>query len=168
MTVTDTRAVHDLALRHYSTEKVVFDPAWDYSGRHDRGDKPEGFWVSVAGPDDWREWCEGERFRLDALANEHTVTLAPQARILHIDNLGDLEDLTYKYPAPVKEWRRSSVWADDKYPDWAAIATEWDGIIVAPYQWRARLDLFWYCTWDCASGCIWNLDAIESVARTDR
>ncbi|AAN12847.1 gp205 [Mycobacterium phage Omega] len=20
-----------------------------------------------------------------------------------------------------------------------------------------------YCTWDCASGCIWNLEAIESV-----
>ena len=38
-----------------------------------------------------------------------------------------------------------------------------DGIIIAPYQWYCRMTVDWYYTWDCASGCIWNLDAIESV-----
>lgn len=151
-------------LKHYARGDFAgLDRDYDYSRRRVRDDKPTGFWVSVQGPDDWYEWCTREEFCVSDLSNEYDVTLAPGANVLRIDNLGDLEDLTYRYPALTAEWRRSSVWADERYPDWPRIAAEFDGIIIAPYQWAARLDLFWYYAWDCASGCIWNLDAIESV-----
>jgi hypothetical protein len=121
--------------------------------------KPCGFWVSVEGPDDWYAWCQAESFGpKDPLVYE--VTLAPDARILHIDTLTKLDafhrDWTMAPPPPLRT------------PDvrWADVAQEWDGIIIAPYQWERRLarDFMWYYGWDCASGVIWNLNAIESVA----
>lgn len=35
----------------------------------------------------------------------------------------------------------------------------------APYQWECRLDrdTFWYYSWDCASACIWNLQAVRPL-----
>ncbi|QBI98814.1 hypothetical protein SEA_BOBBY_184 [Mycobacterium phage Bobby] len=47
--------------------------------------------------------------------------------------------------------------------DWGKVAADYGGIIIAPYQWSRRMDPHWYYTWDCASGCIWNLEAIESL-----
>lgn len=156
--------VADLILKHYAADEgMTFDPAYDYSTRQGRDDKPTGFWVSVAGEDDWHRWCTSNGFRTDALANEYDVTLALDARILHIASLHALKDLARRYPAPVPEWRKGSLWTDYAYPDWQDIATEHDGIIIAPYQWPARYDLSWYYGWDCASGCIWNLDVIASV-----
>lgn len=49
--------------------------------------------------------------------------------------------------------------------DWVKVKPLYDGIIITPYQWRCRLDpdIFWYYSWDCASGCIWNLETIETT-----
>lgn len=65
-------------------------------------------------------------------------------------------DQTERYDKP------SGLWVS---VNWPLIATRWDGIIIAPYQWSCRYDdrTFWYYGWDCASGCIWNLHAITDV-----
>lgn len=53
--------------------------------------------------------------------------------------------------------------------DWIDVASRYSGIEIAPYQWKRRIhpSTFWYYTWDCASGCIWDLSAIKKfeVAR---
>ena len=57
--------------------------------------------------------------------------------------------------------------ADYLEPNWAPTAAQYAGVIIAPYQWERRLDgdaSDWYYGWDCASGCIWNADAIASIA----
>jgi len=46
---------------------------------------------------------------------------------------------------------------------WGDLKQKYDGLIIAPYQWERRLDLMWYYSWDCASGVIWNLDAVDTV-----
>lgn len=45
--------------------------------------------------------------------------------------------------------------------NWPAVAIEYQGVIVAPYSWERRNS--WYYPWDCASGCIWDAAAIESI-----
>lgn len=120
--------------------------------------KPNGFWVSVKGEDDWPNWCRSEEFGLDKLVVCHRVELAPSANILHLPSVAAIDDFTAEYlrPGPVP------------YLDgiaWPLVARAYDGIIIAPYQWERRLGLStnWYYGWDCASGCIWNADAVASV-----
>ena len=53
-----------------------------------------------------------------------------------------------------------------RYVDWREVAARWDGISITPYQWSCRHELdraMWYNGWDCASACVWNLNAIEEA-----
>ena len=51
--------------------------------------------------------------------------------------------------------------------DWQAVAQNWQGILIPQYLWSMRLNSrhAWYYSWDCASGCIWNPEAIAAVER---
>lgn len=47
--------------------------------------------------------------------------------------------------------------------DWAKVSEKYQGILVKPFH---SVDLrepgfFWYRTFDCCGGCVWDLDAIE-------
>lgn len=125
--------------------------------------KPSGFWVSVEGNDDgWREWCQAESFGLERLSHEHEVILDDKANILYLKNAADIDEFHAKYKAPTFT---SDKLRDRLYIDWARVAKDYQGIIIAPYCYERRLDsnAFWYYAWDCASGCIWDADAIKSV-----
>lgn len=121
--------------------------------------KPRGLWVSVEGEDDWPTWCRSEQFRLAALDNVHEVVLKPDAHVLTISSKDELIAFTNEYSAP-----SPNLWGNDRTEtiDWWTVATRYGGIIIAPYQWSCRFSLSWYYGWDVASGCIWDIDAIES------
>jgi hypothetical protein len=118
--------------------------------------KPSGLWVSVDGEDDWPTWCRDNMFRDDAsFSYRYRVTVRSTVRVLAtVDEVLAFND---RYGVG-DEW--------SSYINWASVASDYPGIIIAPYQWDLRMDwrTFWYYTWDCASGCIWDADAIESVA----
>ncbi len=46
--------------------------------------------------------------------------------------------------------------------DWAAVAEEYAGIEIAPYQWSLRMDTRtnWYYPWDVASGVVWDMTGV--------
>lgn len=157
-----------MELKHYPRlgEDFEFDRARVYDQTR-RYDKPDGLWVSVAGPDDWPEWTQSNEFRGDETVpdNEWTVTLAGGATMRHLGSVGEIRAFTNQYKV-----------IDDRGGryvyriDWPRLASECDGVIITPYQWTCRnLDqTFWYYGWDCASGCIWNLNAIASVEAATR
>lgn len=155
-------------LMHFSDKPVVLDRARSYSqdAPHSHG-KPVGFWVSVAGEDDWPTWCLSEEFRLGSLVFAHRITLDPWSKILRILSPEGIDSFHDKYATRTDFDRRyHPEWSDRRYwpVDWNAVAADFDGVVIAPYQWSRRLQgPHWYYTWDCASGCIWNLSAIESV-----
>ncbi len=123
--------------------------------------KPRGFWVSDdACEDNWRSWCEAEGFRLENLTHVHDVALAPDANILHLSSAYEIDAFTRAYSLETQQvWRNRDM-------DWRRLAREFQGIIITPYVWARRLDgdAGWYCSWDCASGCIWDARAITSIA----
>lgn len=124
--------------------------------------KPRGFWFSVEGNDDgWKWWCEAEHFRTQDLARQTEIIFKPSAKILRLSSPKGIDDFTEKYVLdyPALRMRRGMVL------DWAKVAAEYDAIVVAPYIWERRLSdhCFWYYTWDCASGCVWNAAAIEAT-----
>lgn len=151
--------VVNLELRHYHSDPVTLDRTRIYEQSElSTFTKPQGFWVSVVGEDDWPSWCSTE------LTVEHTVTLASTATVLHIDNADRLGEFHKQYSVQTDHERRYIDRAGENWPiDWRAVASDHDGIIIAPYQWSVRHSLSWYWGWDVASGCIWNLEAIESV-----
>jgi hypothetical protein len=142
----------------HSTEQGTDDIAW----------KPRGLWVSPEGEDDWKHWCEAEGFNLGSFTHATEIILHPKAKLLRLNTPQKLRDFSAKHafaptflsglPSPSKMCVR-----------WPDIAKRYQGIIIAPYQWRCRLDndLFWYYSWDCASGCIWDAAAIESLKAFD-
>lgn len=161
-----------MILEHYHREPVIWTPK-DYKQSYEKPGwgwpmKPDGLWVSVKGDDDWPSWCRDEDFRLDHLTHRHIVTLHDDAAIKIISGEKQLLEFDREWGA---EWDLGG--HSFHRIDWPRLADQWDGIIIAPYVWSCRLPMElgsarksvsdWYYPWDCASGCIWNGEAIKSV-----
>ena len=92
-------------------------------------------------------------------------TLASSARILHLDGAGAIDAFNDRYGIE----REYGIARSVRMPEvsWAGVEADgYHGIVISPYCWERRLARHarWYYPWDCASGCIWNADAIASVA----
>lgn len=132
--------------------------------------KPKGLWLSVDGPYDWLEWCRGEQFGHYDLRQEVTLRSNaivypghPHERgVLHMDRAAHLSAFTKYY--------RGRMYTGDLgcWIDWQKVAQDYDGVIIAPYQWSSRMDLIWYYPWDCASGVIWRPTKwVESISEPE-
>ena len=152
-----TREYVGIKLIHYAHEPlgtiIDADQEKDVAARF----KPAGLWISVEDGNGWREWCEAEGYGLGWL-NVYEITLAPDANILYLKTLADIDRFSREYiPEDLPSFC--------SYPDWPEIAEQYDGIIIAPYQWERRFhdSSRWYYGWDCSSGCIWKASAITAV-----
>ncbi len=125
--------------------------------------KPYGLWYS--GGNDWARWCCGERFNLERIAHVHRLHLN-ESRVLSLDTTQKMIKFAEKYEvqSPMAEHSDLFLRAHNNMVDWAKVGEEYGGIEIIPYQWEMRMDWrMWYYGWDCASGCIWDIDVIESV-----
>ena len=145
-----------MKLSHFSSHADMTPYSQAQTGR--RSDKPDGLWVSVDGEDDWPSWCRSEQWGDVDAKHRYALTLADDANILTLGSVAELRAFTEQYADPNKQ-----VHGVDWAIDWARVASEYQGIIIAPYQWPARLTISWYYGWDCASGCIWDASAFAAV-----
>jgi hypothetical protein len=146
-------------LRHYCDEPLERIRSVTQVDTRD-GFKPAGLWVSAVGRDDWAAWCKAERFRDIGRQMAFDLELAPEHRILVMPARMTLEAFTRRYG-----FRRTLGDHTMRDPNisWEAVARDWQGLVIAPYQWAYRTDLLWYYPWDCASGCIWDADAVKAI-----
>jgi hypothetical protein len=127
--------------------------------------KPSGVWYEVdAG---WRAWCHSEQPGWLSNRLLYRVDLR-DARILTIRTESQLSRFHKEYVKPLAPGEPALGFYIG--PDYERIAAEgYDGIEIAPYQWRYRLrdGFMWYYGWDCASGCVWNASkiAVAQIAR---
>lgn len=97
--------------------------------------KPNGFWITVDGDDGWKDFCLSEGFNLGALSHRHEVEI-DEARMLILRSAAEVMDFARRYrPSPAKRTRSFG----DHGIEWAAVARDYAGIIIAPYQWSLRL-----------------------------
>lgn len=153
--------LYDLKLKHYSKyplEQPI--KSCDQKDINKHSFKPEGFWVSVENFENgWREWCIGEEWNLEGLSCAHDITLHPEANILWLRSLKDIDEFAYKYKIPKCNPNLMEI-------VWSEVAKLYQGIIIAPYihdsdyRWR----YMFYSSWDCSSGCIWDASAIKEIA----
>ena len=114
--------------------------------------KPNGLWISVG--ESWLEWCVRESHGLERLRFATPVEIGEAVNVLQLRTAQEIRAFDEKYG--YKEQYRSEI-------AWGLVMQEYDGIIIAPYQWSCRYDLFWYYVWDCASGCILSASAVKRL-----
>jgi len=140
-------------LYHYSKSPVILDRTMQYEQCKSEY-KPCGFWLSVG--ESWKDWCYEEEFNLDTFSSKLVCRV--------------VDALVLSSVLQIREFHANFMSIEQDYPnlrermiDWRKVAQDYSGIVIAPYQWDLRLDLEvgWYCTWDCASGCMWDLNCIE-------
>ena len=39
---------------------------------------------------------------------------------------------------------------------------------INPYIYKARYEYMFYYGWDCASGCVWNIDSVKEISLIDK
>ncbi len=154
-----------MILEHYSKELLNFDRSRVYDQRPESWHKPRGFWVSVKGEDDWPSWAESENFYWpENFKHRYEVTVREGANVLRLSTISQIRDFHERFNGPLAG-AVDPVYSDllKGYVDWRKVVAEYDGIIIAPYQWPIRMDsvIRWYYSWDVASGCFWNLDVID-------
>ena len=139
-------------LRHYAAAPVTIA---DRTPNQSTTGKPEGLWVSVG--EEWLDWCRSEEFRTESDWYEHWVTVADDANLMQLSSKQDLDRFTADYGVQIDPRFLS------RFIDWTRVASEYDGIIIAPYQYGRRLTphTHWYYGWDIASGCIWNSAVVK-------
>jgi hypothetical protein len=147
----------DLTFSHYTAEPFTLDRDRVYQQGGPEGGffKPKGLWLSVDGEYDWPSWCRAERFLEGTLRHRTPMRLREDANVLRLSTLEELRAFSAEHARPA--FPGAEIMTEI---DWSVIAERYDGIVIAPYRWDCRLDLMWYYGWDCASGCIWNLDAL--------
>lgn len=76
------------------------------------------------------------------------MILAPNANVLRVESPGAFDAFEEKYVPrlPISPTDRA-LWS-------------WTN---APYRFDRRFSTIWYYGWDCASGVIWNLDAVADI-----
>lgn len=146
-------------LSHFTDEPlgVLYSVKQIFRDYRSEFDKPKGLWISVDGNDDWASWCRAENYPLRS--RRYKIILTPEAKVLVLKTAEEIFEFTEHYGRHVYDrWHR-------QYIAWEVVAEEYQGIIIAPYQWRCRMqdETLWYYGWDCASGCIWNPDVITEV-----
>lgn len=146
-----------MILSHYSSQEIpdLFNKIYCSQEKW----KPEGLWVSVENANrSWKEFCMENDYNIKGLTYEHSVDLKITSNFLILDTVSKINSFTEEYTIR---------WTDLEYTliDWGRLSKERDGIIISPYQpsVAANISTFWYWGWDCASGCIWNLDSIASL-----
>jgi hypothetical protein len=154
-----------MKLIHYASEKFSLEPREYDQSKLTWQIKPNGLWFSVQGLYDWKWWCEEENYELEKLVVSYELKLKEHVNILYIQTEDEIFNFAKQYPYLRERWNEpiGRDLCQGYELDWNKVKSRYQGMIISPYQWNCRLSpkSNWYYAWDCASGCIWDLDCIE-------
>jgi hypothetical protein len=155
---------------HYTENRLhsiqssnMHDDNPEYVERMRQIGKPVGLWISPVGEYDWPWWCRAEGFRVHKLKRAYEIKIREDANLIRLQSDRDIDAFTEQYSVRLIEGGPSTI----TVIDWARVMKTAQGIIIAPYSWERRMTMhtFWYYGWDCASGCIWDKNAIQAIRR---
>lgn len=127
------------------------------------GQKPHGLWASPEQSNlSWKNWCESEEFRLETLDKSFKFKLAPNAKILRINNLKEARKFILEKKMPfLSEPGSYHVWQELDLPQ---IYSCYDGmeVIMSNDYINFHNNQIFY-TWDVDSLCVWHPGMIIPV-----
>jgi hypothetical protein len=134
--------------------------------------KPRGLWYGIN--QSWVEWCSSEE---PGWVHDHFhEVVLDHTKILRISNIkqfnafekefGMIDPMLKMFEDRMPSLGGFSLEASHigrESIDWHKVAKQYSGLEITPYLWEKRLTSMWYYGWDCASGCVWNANAIVSI-----
>ncbi len=161
------KRVASLHIQAKSYDRIVYSPEPITSFRdvrQERGlsfQKPKGLWYACG--QDWKRFVQSEmpgwaggynyKYLLDLNLNRMKVIRTErEMEIFHMGYSSKEVDHLIHHPNAI---------------DWEAVARDYDGIEICPYQSKFRMRLDWYYPWDVASGCVWGSGAFKGVTEID-
>ena len=152
----------DLILVHYSAIPLQEIRSLEQRELLSPYGKPKGLWVSVESDQDhwngWREWCEREQSALDKFEHAARIRLRDNTKIELISGGKEIDAFHEQFSRPIPEHPADG----PRCIDWKSVAKSHAGVIISPYLWEPRpAKPSWYYAWHCASGCIWDANAIS-------
>ena len=147
--------MNKIELYHFCKELMVYDPKMMY--KQENRHKPKGLWVSDESDYGWKEWCNENEFGEARLKTCYKVDIIVNSNLLVISNVQELKDFTSEYAIKLYEFLFAI--------NWEQVAKDYGGVIITPHQGTLGLGInyTWYYGWDCASGCIWDLNLIGGI-----
>jgi len=154
-------SIQDIVLTHHSGRELILDDR-DYV-QPDRNHKPAGLWLSDDADYGWKEWCTDESWNVDSLVHTRNFVFTVDANILWLSTLEEIVAFSNEYSTTIAGINHRL------YIDWKPIVEKYDGILITPYQWQARMSehTFWYYSWDVASACVWNTKVLKEVSNAN-
>lgn len=134
------------------------------------GMKPCGLWYGFDGS--WAKWCAGNKFKSGKRFYEVGLDTS---RILKIENINQFEAFEKEYVCDSifdRIFKEMGVKVSTINPfmarafgpsaiDWPRLKTQYAGIEINPWMHTKHLESIWYYGWDCASGVVWDVSAIN-------
>ena len=131
-------------LRHYSSDWIL--PLEEREYKQGIDDKPQGFWVDASSPGElsWKEHAMEYGIRLfHSIEAAYEIELFDSSNILKLSLESDLAAFTSEYGVRY-EMRFGKLIMPQHDIDWRIVFHEYQGIIIAPYQIRAKEQYPWY------------------------
>ncbi|MDR4305883.1 hypothetical protein IHQ68_04485 [Chelatococcus sambhunathii] len=134
-------------------------------GEPDRFFKPNGLWISDESDYGWSHWTADVGFyrRHGRPRHSYSVRIKPGSDVLWIKDQAQLvrfEQEFDRYFGTLDGFRYRI--------DWARVAERFQGILITPHLWECRWgSSLWYSAWNCASGCIWDPEAIAEITKIE-
>lgn len=122
--------------------------------------KPDGLWY--ASGTQWIDWVEQEmpdwKYKSDTIPRQlrHIYKIEITDSVLQISTEQQFLEFDQQY-------KTEGNMPDTDLIDWPAVASDYSGVEIIPYQGKFRHSHFWYWGWDVASGCAWNKNGIKSL-----
>lgn len=152
----------DIIYRHYGAEKLNIDFQYRKCLTNNAMKPRCGLWASrIDSPRSWKQWCEGESFRLSNFEKYFDFKLKPEARICYIHSSEDAENFLSRFPGEGYPTFMNGTYGLPKFPDYRSASKYFDGVEVFISD-----DPTLYHTlygWDVDSIVIWNLDVVEPI-----
>ena len=119
--------------------------------------KPNGLWYACG--DQWARFISIEGYNESHYTHLYEININ-ESEMLMIRTTEDFEGLEARYG---RRGNAPQEWKNELHIDWPAIAQDYAGIEICPYQGSKRRASQWYYPWDVASGCIWSSRAIAGI-----
>ena len=137
---------------HYSSHLLTKIEDREYLKKQDEDVKPYGFWFTPEIENNWKDWCKSENFSLESLNYKYQLEI-DLTNILKLETFEQILEFSKRFK------NRHTL-------DWKKVSSLYSGILITPYIWKARntFETNWYYTWDCASGCVWDISVIKDFS----
>lgn len=141
---------------HKSFDPIYMLSTMNHAFKYRRRDKPHGLWASPVDCElPWKEWCENEDFHTDTLDKSFTFSLSPDARVLHVNHILDIEPfIRYERLDPDLLWSYPELRLNTIYNKYDAMEVHMSK------HWNELHDSPLFYSWDVDSIVVWNPDVI--------